>query len=143
MLLICVFTLFKRKFLRWFLKSLGTDLGSPGSLTWPTVVVGFFRWVILITYRMVYIAMQAVSLVHFFAQETPSVHMWDDADIDTCKVSAQSDKWFPQNRAVISQRELSSPRGSDCYYYYALNDLQLNTLTPNCPKTTYSKLCQT
>ena len=60
------------KFLRWFLKSLGTSLGVPGVLSQPPVMIGFFRRVILVTYGVHYIAMQAVSLVYFFARSVAS-----------------------------------------------------------------------
>ena len=60
------------KFLRWFLKSLGTSLGVPGVLSQPPVMIGFFRRVILVTYGVHYIAMQAVSLVYFLARSVAS-----------------------------------------------------------------------
>ena len=52
-----------RKFLKIFLRSLGTYLGVGGGLTQPLVIVGFNRLVILITYGMRYFTMEAVSLV--------------------------------------------------------------------------------
>ena len=52
-----------RKFLKIFLRSLGTYLGPGGGLTQPLVIVGFNRLVILITYGMRYFTMEAVSLV--------------------------------------------------------------------------------
>ena len=52
-----------RKFLKIFLRSLGTYLGYQGGLSQPLVIVGFDRLVILITYGMEYFTMEAVSLV--------------------------------------------------------------------------------
>ena len=52
-----------RKLLEFFLRSLGTYLGSGESLSRPPDVVGFDRKVILITYGMEYFTMEAVSLV--------------------------------------------------------------------------------
>ena len=64
-----------RKFLKIFLRSLGTYLGAGGGLTQPLVIVGFNRLVILITYGMRYFAMEAVSLVNTFAREGSSSTM--------------------------------------------------------------------
>ena len=65
-----------RKFLKIFLRSLGTYLGVGGGLTRPSFIVGFNRLVILITYGMRYITMEAVSLVCTFAQDRASSTMW-------------------------------------------------------------------
>ena len=64
-----------RKFLKIFLRSLGTYLGVGGGLTRPSFIVGFNRLVILITYGMRYITMEAVSLVCTFAQDRASSTM--------------------------------------------------------------------
>ena len=40
----------ERKFLRPFLKSLGTNYGVPGALSWPLVMAGFSKQGILIAY---------------------------------------------------------------------------------------------
>ena len=68
-----------RKFLKIFLRSLRTYLGVGGGLTRPSFIVGFNRLVILITYGMRYITMEAVSLVCTFAQDRASSTMcWGD-----------------------------------------------------------------
>ena len=64
-----------RKFLKIFLRSLGTYLGYQGGLSQPLVIVGFDRLVILITYGMSYFAMEAVSLVCILAKKLTSVPM--------------------------------------------------------------------
>ena len=64
-----------RKFLKIFLRSLGTYLGYQGGLSQPLVIVGFPRLVILVTYGMKYFTMEAVSLVSIFAQDSSSVPM--------------------------------------------------------------------
>ena len=56
-----------RKFLKIFLRSLGTYLGLEWGPTQPLVIVGFNRPVILIIYGMRYFATEAVSLVYTFA----------------------------------------------------------------------------
>ena len=66
-----------RKFLKIFLRSLGTYLGARGGLTRPLVIVGFPRLVILITYGMRYFTMEAVSLVYTLAQDGSSSTMWE------------------------------------------------------------------
>ena len=63
MLLIGIGKDYERNFLSWFLKSLGTLLGALGVLSQPPVMIGLFRLMILVTYGMEYMAMQAVSLV--------------------------------------------------------------------------------
>ena len=63
MLLIGIGKDYERKFLSWFLKSLGTLFWALGVLSQPPVMIGFFRSMILVTYGMEYMAMQAVSLV--------------------------------------------------------------------------------
>ena len=65
-----------RKFMEFFLRSLGTYLGLGGGLTQPSFMVGFPRLVILITYGMRYFTMEAVSLVCTFAQDRSSSTMW-------------------------------------------------------------------
>ena len=64
-----------RKFLKIFLRSLGTYLGLSGGLSQPLVIVGFDRLVILITYGMKYITMEAVSKASIFARDGPSSTM--------------------------------------------------------------------
>ena len=65
-----------RKFLKIFLRSLGTYLGYQGGLSQPLVIVGFNRLVILITYGMEYFTMEAVSLVWNLALNLTSGTMW-------------------------------------------------------------------
>ena len=72
-----------RKFLKIFLRSLGTYLGARGGLTRPLVIVGFPRLVILITYGMRYFTMEAVSLVWNLPPNLTSVPMWIGA-VDDC-----------------------------------------------------------
>ena len=61
-----------RKFLKIFLKSLGTYLGVGGGLTRPSFIVGFPRMVFLITYGMKYFTMEAVYLVCILATNLTS-----------------------------------------------------------------------
>ena len=70
-----------RKFLKIFLRSLGTYLGLDGVLTRPSFIVGFPQLVILITYGMRYFAMDAVSLVCILAKKLTSVPMWCCCDV--------------------------------------------------------------
>ena len=65
-----------RKFLKIFLRSLGTYLGVGGGLARPLVMVGFHRKVISITHGVDYIGPQADSLVYFLLITAASVHMW-------------------------------------------------------------------
>ena len=65
-----------RKFLKIFLRSLGTYLGLLGGLTRPSFIVGFHRLVILITYGMRNFTMEAVSLVCILATNLTSGTMW-------------------------------------------------------------------
>ena len=65
----------KKNFLRQFWKSLGTILRVPRALSWPQVIVGFSKEVILITYGMEYLHMQAISQAYFLAQEYASSPM--------------------------------------------------------------------
>ena len=65
-----------RKILKIFLRSLGTYLGLEGALTRPSFMVGFPQMVILITYGMKYITMEAVSLASIFARDGSSSTMW-------------------------------------------------------------------
>ena len=64
-----------RKFLKIFLRSLGTYLGVGGGLARPLVMVGFPRQVILFTYGMDYIAIQTDLLVYFLPNTVTSVPM--------------------------------------------------------------------
>ena len=64
-----------RKFLKIFLRSLGTYLGLEGGLTRPSFIVGFPRLGILITYGMRYFTMEAVSLASTFARDGSSSTM--------------------------------------------------------------------
>ena len=64
-----------RKFLKIFLRSLGTYLGQQGGLSQALVIVGFNRLVIFITYGMRSFAMEAVSLVCILAKKLTSVPM--------------------------------------------------------------------
>ena len=65
-----------RKFLKFFLRSLGTSLGLRGGLTRPPVILGFPRLVILATYGMKYITMEADCQAYILAKERTSVPMW-------------------------------------------------------------------
>ena len=65
----------ERKFLRPFLKSLGTNYGVPGALSWPLVMAGFSKQVILIAYGMEYLNIQTVSLDYFFSVASASIPM--------------------------------------------------------------------
>ena len=58
-----------RKFLKIFLRSLGTYLGVGGAAAQPLVIVGFPQMVILITYGMKYFTMEAVSLASILARD--------------------------------------------------------------------------
>ena len=64
-----------RKFLKFFLRSLGTSLGLRGGLTRPPVILGFPRLVILATYGMKYITMEADCQAYILAKERTSVPM--------------------------------------------------------------------
>ena len=64
-----------RKFLKNFLRSLGTSLGLRGGLTRPPVILGFPRYVILVTYGMRYITMEADCQAYILAKERTSVPM--------------------------------------------------------------------
>ena len=64
-----------RNFLKIFLMSLGTYLGSGGGLTRPSFIVGFPRLVILVTYSIKYFTMEAVSLVCVLALNLTSSTM--------------------------------------------------------------------
>ena len=68
-----------RKFLKIFLRSLGTYLGLGGGLTRPSFIVGFPRMVILITYCMRYFTVEAVSLVCVLALDLTSGTMCEGA----------------------------------------------------------------
>ena len=61
-----------RKFLKKNLRSLGTSLGLRGGLTWPPVILGFPQLVILVTYGMRYIAMEADCQAYVLAKERTS-----------------------------------------------------------------------
>ena len=67
-----------RKFLKTFLRSLGTFLGLAGGITRPSFMVGFPRLVILITYGMRNFTMEAVSLVCILATNLTSGTMCCD-----------------------------------------------------------------
>ena len=69
-----------RKFLKIFLRSLGTYLGVGGGLARPLVMVGFPRQVILITYGMDYIAIQTDPLDYLLPVTAASVHMCKDIE---------------------------------------------------------------
>ena len=64
-----------RNFLKIFLRSLGTYLGYQGGLSQPLVIVGFNRLVILVTYGMKYVTVEAVFVVCILAMKLTSVHM--------------------------------------------------------------------
>ena len=64
------------KFLKIFLRSLGTYLGLEGGLSQPLAMVGFPQMVILITYDMKYFTMEAVSLASILARDGSSSTMW-------------------------------------------------------------------
>ena len=64
-----------RKFLKMFLRSVGTQLWLPGGIFQPLVIVGFYQLVILITYGIKYFTMEAVSLASILARDGSSSTM--------------------------------------------------------------------
>ena len=90
-----------RKFLKFFLRSLGTSIGLRGGLTRPPVILGFPRLVILATYGMKYITMEADCQAYILAKERTSVPMcflfWDTGQVQGLGL--------PSERAVHSHPE--------------------------------------
>ena len=94
-----------RNFLKIFLRSLGTYLGVGGGLTRPSFIVGFNRLVILITYGMRYITMEAVSLVCTFAQDRASSTMWERSSNSPAEHKFFSLVRKPQERKTYAVQE--------------------------------------